>query len=56
MTARCRWCGKDRRSWSNWEQQHVTDEYWSRLCSPCANARLRNPYNALLPMRRIGAA
>lgn len=50
---RCDWCGTPRRSWSDWEQQGVTDKLWKRLCSRCANRRLDNPWNALLPMRKI---
>ena len=54
MTApkRCRWCGKQRKKWSDWEQKHTFGEY-SRLCVGCANKRLDNPYNALLPMRKV---
>jgi RecJ-like exonuclease len=49
---RCRWCGKRRRAWSDWEQEHITGGY-SRLCAYCANQRLRHPWNALIPMRKI---
>ena len=50
---RCAWCGKMRRKFSEWEQKNLKDE-WHTLCSRCANRRLDNPYNALLPMRKIG--
>jgi hypothetical protein len=51
---RCRWCGKGKKNFSEWEQQHVTTQEYSRLCVPCANKRLKNPWNALLEMRKIG--
>jgi len=51
--ARCRWCGKGRRKFSDWEQQHLKTDEYSPLCSRCANKRLDNPFNALLPMRKI---
>jgi hypothetical protein len=51
---RCRWCGKDRREFSGWEQQHLKTNDYSPLCLRCASKRLNNPFNALLPMRKIG--
>lgn len=55
---RCGWCGKPRTRWSEWEQETLglmgTAKQWKRLCNPCANRRLNNPYNALLGMRKIG--
>ncbi len=50
---RCRWCGKPRRKFSAWEQQHLKTDEYSPLCSRCATKRLNNPLNALLPMRKI---
>lgn len=50
---KCRWCGK-RRKPSNWEQNTLDGE-WARLCGPCATKRLNNPWNALLPMRKVAA-
>ncbi|MCP3702306.1 MAG: hypothetical protein GY954_05155 [Alteromonas sp.] len=50
----CRWCGKKKKRLSEWEQQRVTDDTYLQLCIPCANKRLNNPMNALLPMRKIG--
>lgn len=55
MTGKCHWCGKTRTRWSDWEQQHLREDAWSRLCNPCATKRLRNPYSALLPMRKVTA-
>ena len=52
---RCEWCGKDRRQFSEWEQQTIgIDGKWMPLCRPCATRRLKNPLNALLGMRKIG--
>lgn len=48
----CRWCGRDNRRPSEWEQETLSGT-WSRLCAPCARRRLRNPYNALLAMRKV---
>jgi len=50
---KCTWCGKNKKSMSDWEQQTLKGE-WKTLCKPCANRRLNNPYNALLNMRKIG--
>lgn len=50
---RCPWCGKDRTKWSDWEQKVLGTEEYDRMCSYCARRRLNNPWNALLPMRRI---
>lgn len=55
MSARCRWCGKDRKSMSDWEQQSIKSDEYFRLCFPCARRRLNNPWNAILPMRKVGA-
>jgi hypothetical protein len=52
LVLHCVWCGKDKRKMSEWEQQH-TSGAWHPLCNPCANRRLRNPYNALLSLRKI---
>ena len=52
--ATCAWCGKNRRSWSDWEQETLRNG-WKRLCALCAKKRLRNPWSALLAMRRIDA-
>lgn len=48
----CAWCGKHRRRASDWEQAGIGGEY-KRLCVRCANRRLNNPYNSLLPMRKV---
>lgn len=48
----CRWCGKDNRRASDWEQKGLRTGAYERLCIRCANWRLRNPYSALLPMRK----
>lgn len=53
---RCGWCGKPRTRWSNWEQETLglsKEPEWKRLCNPCATRRLNNPYNGLLPMRKV---
>ena len=51
----CEWCDKDRRKFSEWEQQTIgVDGEWMPLCRPCANRQLNNPLNALLGMRKIG--
>ena len=49
----CHWCGKRNRTASDWEQEGFKG--WYRLCVRCANSRLRNPWNALLPMRKVSA-
>ena len=49
----CRWCGRRNRTASDWEQKNLSGT-WQRLCVRCASSRLRNPWNALLPMRKIG--
>jgi hypothetical protein len=51
---RCQWCFKYNRTASEYEQRTLKGA-WHRLCVRCANIRLRNPYNALLPMRKIGS-
>lgn len=48
---KCIWCGK-RRKPSIWEQETLGG-VWARLCGPCATKRLNNPWNALLPMRKV---
>lgn len=48
---KCAWCGKNRKP-SNWEQE-TREGIWKRLCEPCANRRLNNPWSALLPMRKV---
>ena len=50
----CRWCGKRNRTASDWEQEGLKGG-WYRLCTRCASSRLRNPWNALLPMRKVGS-
>ncbi len=50
----CQWCNKEGRA-SEWEQRTLGGE-WARLCARCARRRLRNPYNALLQMRKVAAA
>lgn len=50
--AKCFWCLKDRRAMSEWEQDHHRDG-WQQLCKPCATRRLKNPWNALLRMRKV---
>lgn len=55
----CPWCypigtGRGRKP-SGWEQQTTGGE-WKTLCTKCARRRLNNPWNALLPMRKITAA
>lgn len=49
----CHWCGRARRKMSEWEQLDVTKKTYHRLCNPCATRRLRNPLNAMLPIRRV---
>lgn len=49
---KCFWCGKANRQASEWEQDHHAAG-WQRLCKPCARTRLANPFNALLPMRKV---
>jgi hypothetical protein len=53
MRIRCIWCGKPNRTRSDWEQYNHRTQAHQPLCVRCANNRLRNPWNALLPMRRI---
>lgn len=56
---RCAWCGKPRRTFSDYEQQVLVGPHdkgkWKRLCTRCANRRLDNPWGGLLPMRPIGS-
>ncbi|BCI54989.1 hypothetical protein NIIDNTM18_42670 [Mycolicibacterium litorale] len=47
---KCLWCLKKRKS-SNWEQRTTRDD-WQRLCEVCWRNRERNPWNAVLPLRR----
>ena len=55
----CTWCWPrpriPRKANSGWEQRHLSSGEWTRLCNRCANIRLRNPYNALLHLRKIGS-
>ena len=57
--ANCTWCWPKpripRKANSEWEQRTLGSGEWNRLCNRCANIRLRNPYNALLSMRKIGS-
>ena len=48
----CTWCGRHNVNASGWEQKGSSGEY-QRLCIRCAGRRLRNPWNALLAMRKI---
>lgn len=48
---KCTWCLK-REANSNWEQNNLSGK-WKRLCKPCANKRLNNPFNALLKLRKV---
>ena len=48
----CIWCAEERTTMSDWEQERLQGG-WFRLCKPCARARLDNPLNALLPMRKV---
>lgn len=54
LLERCFWCGRHDCAASDWEQEHHA-KGWQRLCGRCANKRLRNPYNALLSMRKVSA-
>jgi len=51
---KCRWCNKPGRP-SDFEQETLGTREWARLCLRCANKRLRNPWSALLPMRKVQA-
>ena len=52
--SRCAWCDRERKDrFSDWEQRTLSGE-WKRLCNRCANRRLNNPYNGILPMRMVG--
>jgi hypothetical protein len=51
----CKWCGKRNRTASDWEQRNLSG-VWQRLCVRCASRRLDNPWNGLLPMRKVGSA
>lgn len=53
LVLHCVWCGKDKRKMSDWEQQNVITGKWCAVCIPCANRRLKNPYNAFLNLRKI---
>lgn len=48
----CQWCGKRKSKFSDWEQLGRRDEYFP-LCVPCANKRLKNMMNVMVPMRRV---
>lgn len=51
---KCLWCLKVRKP-SNWEQEILTGKQagtWARLCEVCWGKRERNPWNALMPLRR----
>lgn len=52
--SKCLWCGHIRTE-SEWEQQRLSVDDWATLCTRCARKRLRNPWNALLPMRKKAA-
>ena len=52
MKFKCRWCGRDNRTMSDWEQQRLFYDEYAPLCCACAKRRLDNPYNALLPIRK----
>jgi hypothetical protein len=54
--AKCVWCGKMRGKFSEWEQLHRAPDGYELLCIPCADERLRNPWNALLHMRKRGGS
>jgi len=49
---KCKWCLKRELKNPEWEQEDL-DGNWKPLCKPCAEKRLRNPYNALLNLRKI---
>lgn len=49
---KCEWCGKIRKKFSDWEQQNMRTHSWNPLCPRCLHRRQKNPYNALLSMRR----
>jgi hypothetical protein len=53
---RCDWCLRRNAIASDWEQQSLRGKLWKPLCRRCANKRFRNPWNALLPMRKIDTA
>jgi hypothetical protein len=51
----CIWCGNRKKHFSEWDQKSHSDGKYHPLCRPCANKRLRNPWNGLLDMvKRIG--
>lgn len=55
----CHWCArtyKTQRAASHWEQKTLSTGEYKRLCNRCANRRLNNPYNGLLPMRAVTAS
>lgn len=49
---KCEWCLKGEITNPEWEQENTRGE-WHPLCKRCAARRLKNPYNALLNMRKI---
>jgi hypothetical protein len=52
LLARCFWCNRRNKKASDWEQEALGGRGWHRLCQACAGKRLRNPYSALLGMRK----
>lgn len=50
---RCTWCTRGFLFNPKWEQKVLGSDKYEPLCTRCANRRLRNPYNALLDMRKI---
>jgi len=48
---KCAWCLRCDVLASTWEQKTLSG-VWNPLCRRCAGIRLRNPYNALLGMRK----
>lgn len=36
LTTRCVWCGKQRKAFSEWEQQDIASGEWKPVCNPCA--------------------
>jgi hypothetical protein len=59
ITIHCTWCWPRprirRKANSDWEQKTLSTGEWKRMCGRCARSRLDNPYNALLPMRKVGS-
>lgn len=44
---RCRYCKAKRAATSDYEQMSLISGVWSRLCWPCADKRLRNPWTGI---------